>query len=227
MSDFWSSISSWLPSVNVGPVTPGNAVNPALWHDLAAGGDMFRRLYGSAPALGMAPAPNPGTPPGVTGTVAMNPGLPKITGYDPYSGAPLPFQPPPPVAPSAPGMAPPTPGGGPDAAIVAAARQAMLARAAAASGDPRGYDASVNRMTGNFGPPGGSPMPPARPVTPTPRPRGALAPSSPPGSPSATPRPAQASPNPRFSTIQYQVPGGGGPASRNPIYTAFNPWGQG
>jgi hypothetical protein len=77
--------------------------------------------------------------------------------------------------------------------------------------------------------------------------------NAPPGQPSATPRPARpysATPasayaplppprpkdlgvagsvapsrNKNFGTVQYQVPGGGGPLSRNPIYTALNLFG--
>jgi hypothetical protein len=72
--------------------------------------------------------------------------------------------------------------------------------------------------------------------------------NAPPGSPSETPRPgltnapmpprrpknlsgaspaSQAAPvgNSRFGTFQYQVPGGGGPLSRSPIYTALNLFG--
>ena len=62
--------------------------------------------------------------------------------------------------------------------------------------------------------------------------------SAPPGNPSATPRPARpvtptprpkttaASSNPRFGLVQYQVPGsGGGPLSRSPIYSTLNLFG--
>ena len=68
--------------------------------------------------------------------------------------------------------------------------------------------------------------------------------NAPPGNPSQTPRPNPPMPprrprmsapsqapaaapasNPRFSTVQYQVPGSGGPLSRSPIYTALNLFG--
>ena len=62
--------------------------------------------------------------------------------------------------------------------------------------------------------------------------------NAPPGNPSATPRPARpvtptprpkttaASSNPRFGQVQYQVPGSGmGPLSRSPIYSTLNLFG--
>lgn len=97
-----------------------------------------------------------------------------------------------------------------------------------------------------------SPTPDNRtyPSWPTPGPAGGPASpavtmaSAPPGNPSATPRPTPLPPrrpknlsgasppssptpvsNPRFGTFQYQVPGGGGPLSRSPIYTALNLFG--
>jgi len=78
----------------------------------------------------------------------------------------------------------------------------------AAGPTPAGSPSATPRPGGPPGP--GAPLPPRRPKN-----LGAAAP------------PSRAAPvgNPRFGTFQYQVPGSGGPLSRNPIYTALNLFG--
>lgn len=71
-----------------------------------------------------------------------------------------------------------------------------------------------------------APLPPRRPSF-TGKPPGAGAPQ---GNPSQTPPAKGQTPNlgnygKRFGTVQYQVPGSGGPLSRSPIYTTLNLFG--
>jgi hypothetical protein len=104
-----------------------------------------------------------------------------------------------------------------------------LGSTGAGGGDPRGYDASVNAMTGmapgavnpGYRPPGITPGR-VNPNAPAANPQPVIA-AGPAGAPRAAPMGGGPA-NPRFTTFQYNVPGsGGGQGGRNaPIYTALN-----